>query len=85
MKELQLKKKPFQRTSEVVKDNKTIPNDRINDVDQPVLSSTNVPVSRPTQINHQLATTTTTKVRMFVYSAIRVLRFYEVHIFMDFV
>ena len=82
MKELQLKKKPFQRTSEVIKDNKTIPNDRINDVDQPVLSSTNVPVSRPTQINHQLATT---KVRMFVYSAIRILRFYEVHIFMDFV
>ena len=85
MKELQLKKKPFQRTSEVVKDNKTIPNDRINDVDQTVLSSTNVPVCRPTQINHQLATTTTTKVHMFVFSAIRIVRFYEVHIFMDFV
>lgn len=51
------KKRPLQRASETVEDNKTIPNNRTNDVDQTVHSSTNGPASRPTHINHQLAST----------------------------
>ena len=51
------KKRPLQRARETVEDNKTIPNTRTDDMDQTVQSSTNGPVSRPTQINHQLVPT----------------------------